>query len=66
MTQRVPVPLSRDWAFVVQLREGTLLHPDRMEGRIEHIASGQAVAFTSLKELRAFMERIVARREQGW
>ena len=51
--------LSPHWAFVVQLREGTPLTSDTLHGRIEHIVSGQAALFTSLEEVRAFMERIL-------
>jgi hypothetical protein len=54
-------PLAPAWAFVVQLREGTTLAPERVEGRIEHVASGQATFFASLEEARAFMEHVVAR-----
>ena len=56
----LPAPLSPHWAFVVQLREGTALTPGGMRGRVEHIVSGQATLFTSLGEMRAFMERVLA------
>ena len=56
----LPAPLSPHWAFVVQLREGTALTPGGMRGRVEHIVSGQATLFTSLGEVRAFMERVLA------
>ena len=52
-------PLSPHWAFVVQLREGTTLTPNALHGRIEHIVSGRATLFTSLEEVRAFMERVL-------
>ena len=58
--RRFPAPLSPHWAFVVQLREGTALTPEGMQGRVEHIVSGQATLFTSLEEVRAFMERTLA------
>jgi hypothetical protein len=48
---------------VLQLRQGTGLTPERLQGRIEHVLSGEATAFTSLEEARAFMERVVARLE---
>jgi hypothetical protein len=54
-----PAPLSPHWAFVVQLREGTALTPGGVQGRVEHIVSGQATLFTSLREVRAFMERVL-------
>ena len=50
-------PLSRHWAFVVQLREGTALTPEALHGRVEHIASGQATHFSSVEDLLAFMAR---------
>jgi hypothetical protein len=56
----LPAPLSPQWAFVVQLREGTSLAADRMQGRVEHIMSGQASVFNSLEEVRAFMERVLS------
>ena len=54
-----PASLSPHWAFVVQLREGTALTPDALQGRVEHIVSGQATLFRSLEELRAFMEQVL-------
>ena len=60
-------PLSPHWAFVVQLRAGTALTPEALHGRVEHIVSGQAARFTSLEELRAFMEQVLAQGEkQPW
>ena len=56
----VPAPLSPQWAFVVQLRQGTALTPEGMQGRIEHIVSGQATTFSCLEEARAFMEQVLA------
>ena len=56
----VPAPLSPLWAFVVQLREGTALTPENMQGRVEHIVSGEAALFNSLEEVRAFMEHALA------
>ncbi|MDN5871584.1 MAG: hypothetical protein L0H73_12790 [Nitrococcus sp.] len=53
------------WAFVVQLRRGSALTAERMEGRVEHVVSGQSAAFTSLEEMRAFMERIMAQAEDA-
>jgi hypothetical protein len=47
--------LSPQWAFVVQLREGTPLTPEQLTGRAEHLVSGQAALFVSLAELAAFM-----------
>ena len=52
-------PLSPHWAFVVQLREGTPLTPQDIQGRVEHITSGQVTDFGSLAELLAFMQAIL-------
>jgi hypothetical protein len=52
-------PLSPHWAFVVQLREGTSLTPQGLQGRVEHITSGQATDFRSLAALLAFMEAVL-------
>lgn len=39
-------------AFVVQFREVTDFERGRVEGRVEHIASGRVAYFTSMEELR--------------
>ena len=57
---RFPAPLSPDWAFVVQLREGSAFSPEGLQGRVEHIVSGEATLFSSLEEVRAFMEHALA------
>lgn len=64
MTFPAPIcaPLAPTWAFVVQLREGTSFDPVSLQGRIEHIASGQASEFACLEEARAFMQRVLSRR----
>ena len=57
----LPAPLSPQWAFVVQLRQGTPFTSEQIHGRIEHVISGQATTFQSLEEARAFMERVLAK-----
>jgi hypothetical protein len=57
-------PLSPQWAFVVQLREGTPLAPAQLSGRVEHLVSGQATPFASLAELLAFMVQILTPRRR--
>jgi hypothetical protein len=52
-------PLSPHWAFVVQLREGTPLTPQGIQGRVEHITSGQVTDFGSLAMLLAFMQAVL-------
>ena len=61
MTNVAPpvTPLSPHWAFVVQLREGTALTPQDVQGRVEHITSGQATDFCSLAALLTFMEAVL-------
>jgi hypothetical protein len=44
---------------VVQLREGTSLMPQDVQGRVEHITSGQAADFCSLAALLAFMQAVL-------
>ena len=46
-------------AFVVQLRAGTELTPQGLQGRIEHITSGQTAEFDSLTALLAFMVTVL-------
>src|SRR5689334_3878206 len=58
-TPPFPAPLSPSWAFVVQLREGTALTPQGLQGRVEHITSGQATTFRSLGALLAFMAQVL-------
>ena len=53
-----PMPtLPADHAFVVQLQRGTALTPEVLQGRVEHIVTGQGAGFTSVAELRAFIEQ---------
>jgi hypothetical protein len=52
--------LLPEWAFVVQFREGTNLEHGRVDGRVEHVVSGQATRFTSVEELVAFMAQVLA------
>jgi hypothetical protein len=61
MTTLAPAaaPLSPHWAFVVQLREGTPLTPEGLQGRVEHITSGQVTDFGSLMALLAFIENVL-------
>jgi hypothetical protein len=52
-------PLSPHAAFVVQMREGTPLTPAEVQGRIEHVTSGQATYFASLRELWEFIAQVL-------
>ena len=53
------LPLSVHRAFVVQLRTEADIAHGRVEGRVEHVVSGQAAHFDSLAELLAFMARVL-------
>jgi hypothetical protein len=53
-------PLSVHWAFVVHFRLSTNITQGRIEGRVEHVVSGQSIHFDSLEELLAFMARVLA------
>ena len=52
-------PLSPQRAFVVQFHADTEFGADRVSGRVEHVVSGQATAFSSLGALLAFMGRVL-------
>ena len=52
-------PLSPHWAFVVQLRQGTALTSQAIQGRVEHITSGRAADFGSLDALLALIAQVL-------
>jgi hypothetical protein len=51
--------LSTSKAFVVQFRSNTNVQQGRFEGRVEHVASGEAIHFHSQEELLAFILRLL-------
>lgn len=51
--------MSTQRAFVIQFRPGTDVQREEFEGRVEHVASGQAAHFHSLDELLAFLKRML-------
>jgi hypothetical protein len=51
--------LPTNHAFVVQLQAEAHVEHGEFRGRVEHIVSYQAARFDSLKELAAFMLRVV-------
>jgi hypothetical protein len=55
-------PLSVHWAFVVHFRLSTN-GQGRIEGRVEHVLSGQTSHFDSLEELLAFIARVLAQQK---
>lgn len=52
-TERLPP----EAAFVVQLRADAGAEHGRFAGRVEHVVTGRAARFASLRELRAFIVR---------
>jgi hypothetical protein len=46
-------------AFVVQLHAESKLEKGQFKGRVEHIVSGRSTHFSSAKELKAFMHRVL-------
>ena len=66
MAQQKPTkaPLSVHWAFVVHFRLSTEIMQGRIEGRVEHVVSGQSTHFDSLKELLAFIARVLAQQKE--
>jgi len=52
----IDVPLSPQWAFVVQFR-AVPGGPAYAAGRVEHLVSGRTVHFQSLEELSAYLGR---------
>ena len=54
--------LPADRAFVVQFLATAEVAAGRMEGRVEHVVSGQATNFTSVEDLLAFMARVLHQR----
>jgi hypothetical protein len=51
--------LMPEWAFLVQFRAGTDVRRGRLEGRVEHVVSGQATRFGSTEELVEFVARVL-------
>jgi len=47
-------------SFVVQFRPETDIEAGRFEGKVEHIASYNAVRFHSLEDLLSFIEQVLA------
>jgi hypothetical protein len=53
-------PLSVHRAFVVYFRTDSNIDRGPIEGRVEHVLSGQSMHFESLEELLTFMARVLA------
>ena len=54
--------LPADRAFVVQFWATAAVDAGRLEGRVEHVVSGQATHFASVEDLLAFMARVLHQR----
>jgi hypothetical protein len=50
---------------VVQFRTETDVVAGHLVGRVEHVVSGQATAFQTLKDLLTFIARVLAERGAG-
>jgi hypothetical protein len=55
-----PLPPCR--AFVVQFHVEAKVAHGKVNGRVEHVVSGQAAHFTSVEELLTFIEQIFTTR----
>jgi len=53
-------PLSVHRAFVVHFRTSSDVARGQIEGRVEHVVSGQSTHFDSLEELLAFVAWVLA------
>ena len=51
--------LQPEYAFVVQFRGGPAQGERRLQGRVEHVVSGEALRFDSTAELIAFLTRVL-------
>jgi hypothetical protein len=58
MTEPI-LPLPSDHAFVLQLQEGHGRSGTCRAGRVEHLASGEAMRFTSEAELWDFVDKVL-------
>jgi hypothetical protein len=58
-------PLLPEGAFVIQFRPGTDVGDRHVEGRVEHVVSGEATRFDSLDTLLAFFARVLRDRDPG-
>jgi hypothetical protein len=57
--EKPSLPVRR--AFVVQFRAEADVERGRVEGRVEHVVTGQATRFHSLDELLTFFTQVLSR-----
>jgi hypothetical protein len=62
--QVAKAPLSVHRAFVVHFRTDSNVARGPIEGRVEHVISGQSMHFESLEELLTFMARVLTQRKE--
>jgi hypothetical protein len=62
--QVAKAPLSVHRAFVVHFRTDSNVTRGPIEGRVEHVISGQSMHFESLEELLTFMARVLTLRKE--
>lgn len=55
-----PSQFSVHGSFVVQFRAASDIRHGSCDGRVEHISSGQIADFSSVDDLVAFIERVLA------
>ena len=55
-----PSQFSVHGSFVVQFRTASDIKRGSCNGRVEHISSGQIADFSSIDDLLAFIERVLA------
>jgi len=56
--------LSVHWAFVVHLRTSSDAARGQVEGRVEHVVSGQSAHFNSLEELLTFIAQVLTQQKE--
>jgi hypothetical protein len=56
--------LRPDTAFLIQFRTNSGPTTDKLTGRIEHVSSGKAVNFGSLKDVPELLQRMLKEHEQ--
>jgi len=56
-THKSPYPVQH--AFVVRVEANTALDAENLAGRVEHVVSGQATQFQSMKALFAFIVQVL-------
>ena len=61
-SQRAMNGLQHTGAFLVQFRAGSDFYGGRVEGRVEHIASGQSAYFESAAELMILLAGLLSSR----